>query len=163
LLGAHAAGIAPRLLARGEDEAGPWHRIERIRLPTIATHVEARGAQDAAWVERAARATLGALASLHEAADAVGSLDVVHADLSPTNLAVDASGERAILLDLDLAWWRDGPARDGAFRGTVAYVAPEVARGEPPTAASDLFSLAAVLLYAATAKPPRSGSSFAAL
>jgi hypothetical protein len=42
-------------------------------------------------------------------------------------------------------------------------VAPEVARGERPTAVSDLFSLAAVLLYAATGNAPRSGGSFVAL
>ena len=70
---------------------------------------------------------------------------------------------RAFLLDLELASWRGGSARDGAFRGTIAYVAPEVARGEPPTIASDLFALAATFLHATTGAPPREGPSLAAV
>ncbi|MBX3223218.1 MAG: hypothetical protein KF795_22090 [Labilithrix sp.] len=158
-------GVTPRLLASGEDELGPWHRIERVRVPTLSDRLaRAPGPLATAWIERAVRATLGALASLHEAADTRGPLLVVHADLSPANVAIDDAATRAVLLDLDLAWWRDGPSRlDGAFRGTIAYVAPEVARGEPPTAASDLFALAATLLHGVNGVPPRDGPSFAAL
>jgi serine/threonine protein kinase len=160
-----SGGVTPRLLARGEDELGPWHRLERVMVPTAAERVEAHGPLEPSWVEQAARASFAALAALHEASDERGPLDVVHADLSPTNLAVDDGGARVVVLDLDLAWWRDGPFshRDGAFRGTIGYAAPELARGERPTPASDLFSLAAVLLYCATGKAPRSGPSFAAL
>ena len=158
-------GVTPRLLESGEDAQGPWHRIERVPLPTLAERLaRAGGPLDPSWIERAIRAAFGALATLHEAADASGSLLVVHADLSPANIAIDDTGTRAVLLDLDLAWWRDGPARlDGTFRGTVAYVAPEVARGERPAPRSDLFALAATFLHAVTGAPPRVGSTFAAL
>lgn len=155
--------VTPRLLARGEDARGPWHRIERIRVPTLAARIE-RGPSDVAWVTRAAGAVLRALDTLHEAADDQGPLAVVHADPSPSNLAIDESGDHAILLDLDLACWRErSPPSDGAFRGTIAYVAPEVARGERPTIKSDLFSVAAALLHALTGSRPRPGDSFAAL
>lgn len=159
------SGITPRLLESGEDGRGPWHRIERVHVPTLAERVAAAGGPLApTWIERAARATFAALAALHEAADAAGSLEVVHADLSPANVAVDDAASRAVLLDLDLAWWREGPPRDeGVFRGTIGYVAPEVARGERPTQRSDLFALAATLLHGATGRPPREGPSFAAL
>lgn len=159
-------GITPRLLASGEDGGGPWHRLERIGVSTLAGRLErVSGPLDPAWIERASQAMFRALAALHEAADALGPLDVVHADLSPANVAIDDDASRVVLLDLDLACWREGPPRDGAFRGTIAYVAPEVARGERPTRASDLFALAATLLHAVTGAPPRSGggSSFAAL
>jgi eukaryotic-like serine/threonine-protein kinase len=158
-------GITPKLLASGEDARGPWHRIERIGLPTLAERLAAAGGALApAWIERAVKATFGALAILHEASDAGGPLLVVHADLSPANIAIDDAGSRAVVLDLDLASWREGPARnDGAFRGTLGYVAPEVARGERPTRQSDLFALAAALFHGVTGAPPRSGPSFAAL
>lgn len=150
--------VTPRLLEEGEDERGPFFRVERIAMPTLAERLEAAGGPlDAAWIERAFAAAMNALAVLHE-----GEPAVVHADLSPSNLAVADDGARVVLLDLELACWRDAPPRDGAFRGTLAYAAPEVARGEPPTPRSDLFSLAAVFLHAATGTLPREARTFAA-
>lgn len=160
-----ATGVTPRLLARGEDDGGPWHRIERVALPTLADHIERAGERplDRAFMERAARAAFDALAKIHEASDPRGHLAILHADLSPANVAIDATGARVVVLDFDLACFRDSPPRDGAFRGTIAYTAPEIARGESPTVRSDLFSLAATLLHGITGRPPRSGPSFAAL
>lgn len=150
-------GMTPRFLGSGEDGLGPWHRIERVRVPTLHERLaSAEGPLDAAWIERAVKVSFGALATLHEAADESGPLLVVHADLSPGNIAIDDDASRAMLLDLDLAWWRDGPIRnDGAFRGTVGYVAPEVARGERPTTQSDLFALAASLFHGVLGVAPR--------
>lgn len=172
LLGGH---VTPRLVDTGDDERGPWLRTAKLPFPTLAHRLDAVTATAAAtgadtpsldfgWLERAVEAALGALAALHEAADAVGPLSIVHADVSPANLALDDAGTCAFLLDLELASWREAPSpRDGAFRGTLAYCAPETARGEPPTAASDLFSLAATFLHAMTGTAPRAGPSFAAL
>ena len=161
--------ITPRLVATGDDERGPWLRTEKLPFPTLAHRLEAAVASgvpslDRDWIERALEAALGALAELHEASDAHGPLSIVHADVSPANLALDDSGTRAVLLDLELASWRGAPSsRDGAFRGTVTYCAPEAARGEAPTVAGDLFSLAATFLHAMTGAAPRTGSSFVAL
>ena len=156
--------VTPNLLDAGEDERGPWLRMEKISFPTLAGRLEQNGgaALDASWVERAARAAFGALADLHEATDAAGSLRIVHADVSPGNIAVDDDAGRAVLLDLELASWREGPPRDGAFRGTIGYCAPEIARGEPPSVACDLFALAATLLHASTGLVPREAPSLAA-
>lgn len=163
LLGLLRGSAFPRLIASGEDEHGPWHRVERIMLPTLAERI-ARGPVSPAWVTGAIPAVFRAVAELHEAADATGPLDVVHGDPSPANLAIDDTGTRVVLLDLDLASWRDGhPPLDGAFRGTLHYVAPEVARGEPPTVRSDLFAFAATLMEALLGHPPRDGASFPAL
>lgn len=157
-------GIGPRLLAHGRDARGPWHRVERLAMPTLAQRIERGGAVDPAWLDRATSALLRAFALLHEAADDAGPLAIVHADPSPANLAIDDAGDTAVLLDFDLAWWRDShPPSDGAFRGTIGYCAPEVARGERPTVQSDLYSLGASLLHASTGTSPRTGGSFAAL
>jgi serine/threonine protein kinase len=157
--------VTPRLVEAGEDDRGPWLRTEKLAFPTLAQRLLQSGgaALDAAWIERAAQASFAALAELHDAYDAGGPLLLVHADLSPANVAVDDAGARAALLDLELACWREGVARDGAFRGTVAYAAPEVARGEAPTPRSDLFALAATLLHAVLGAPPRDGPSLAAM
>jgi eukaryotic-like serine/threonine-protein kinase len=165
LLGALGGRVTPRLLAAGDDEHGPWLRMEKLAFPTLARRLEdARGAPlDRSWVERATLAAFTALAELHEASDADGPLHVVHADISPANLAVDDEGARVVLLDLELSCWRGSPARDGAFRGTIGYSAPEIARGETPTIASDLFALAAAMLHASTGVVPRDGASLAAV
>ena len=162
LLAALGGTVTPKLVGTGEDERGPWLRMERIPFPTLATRL-AGPTLAPAWIERATRAAFHALAELHEARDASGPLLVVHADISASNLALDDDGTRAVLLDLELATWRGSAARDGAFRGTVGTCAPEVARGEAPTVASDLFALAATLLHAAIGAPLRDGPSLAAL
>lgn len=162
-LGRLAEPPTPMFLARGEDAEGPWHRVATVSFPTLAERLSV-GPIDAGWVERAVGPAFAALAALHEAADDAGPLAIVHGDPSPGNLAIDDAAERAVLLDLDLACWREHalPA-DGSFRGTIAYVAPELARGEAPTTASDLFALAAALLHATLGRAPRVGSSLPAL
>ena len=163
LLGLLRGPSFPRLIASGEDELGPWHRVERAPFPTWAERL-ARGPVGRDLVLRAIPVVFRAVADLHEAADAEGPLAVVHGDPSPANLVLDDRVEHAVLLDLDLASWRDAhPPADGAFRGTLAYVAPEVARGHPPTVRSDLFAFAATLLEGILGHAPRRGHSFPAL
>ncbi|AKU99962.1 serine/threonine protein kinase [Labilithrix luteola] len=164
LLTALGGRSTPTLLASGEDARGPWLRMARVPFPTLAQRLEsASGPLESSWLERATRASFAALATLHEATDARGGLAVVHGDVSPANLAIDDEGRTATLLDLGLATFRDAPRRDGAFRGTLAYAAPEVARGEPPTVRSDLFALAATLLHGVTFAISRRGTTAAAL
>lgn len=149
---------APRLVAYGEDERGPFVVMERVDLPTLA----ARSPAPSAFVARAAVCALAALARIHEAADARGPLAIVHADISPANLLVDDTGDRVTFIDFGLARWRES-TEEGNFRGTLAFAAPEQARGEPIDARADLFALAASLLSVASGAPPRRGDSEAAL
>jgi serine/threonine protein kinase len=94
---------------------------------------------------------------------------MVHGDISPTNLLVTEAREaRAVLVDFGLATWLGAPPLDaGPFRGTLAYAAPETARGEPLDGRADDFALAASLLHAATDVPlravPVEGAGAAAL
>lgn len=149
--------VTPRLVTRGEDERGPFHRTLKVTHPTLLARLEA-GSIESDFIEHAARSAFAALAELHAATDDAGPLALVHADLSPANLAVSDDGSAVTILDFDLASWRESAPRDGAFRGTIAYAAPEVARGEAPTIRSDLFSLAAIFLHAMTGKRPRDGA-----
>ena len=51
----------------------------------------------------------------------------------------------------------------GPFRGTLAYAAPEVARGEPFGAPADVFALAASFLHATCGAPPRTTADSAVM
>lgn len=144
--------VVPRLVARGEDAEGPFVVTERLPS-TFATLLD-RVTRGGAFAIDPGRA-FAALAIVHEAG-------VIHADLSPANVAVADDG-RIVLLDFGLAVGAGAPNdRDGAFVGTVGYAAPEIARGEAPSVASDLFSLAACLVFAHVGRAPRSATTFAA-
>ena len=137
---------APRLVASGEDAQGPWLAMEVIAWPPLAAR---SGRRDPRWLERAAGAAFDALASVHAAG-------VVHGDLSPDNVMVSDDGKLAVLVDFGLARAPGMPPMpSGPFRGTLAYAAPEVARGEPFGPPADRFALAASLLHVWSGDSPR--------
>ena len=86
-------------------------------------------------------------ASLAATLAQVHSVGVAHGDLTPANVLFDADGQ-PVLADLGLAWL-DGEA--GGAGCTPAYSPPERLRGSPPSAAADVWSLAATLRAAAPA------------
>ncbi len=80
---------------------------------------------------------------------------IVHRDVKPSNVLLEPSG-RAVLTDFGIATY-DGATtltQSGTFMGSPAYVAPEVAKGERATPASDLWSLGATLYAAVEGRPP---------
>lgn len=88
--------------------------------------------------------------------------DVVHRDIKPENVMVDRSG-RVKLLDLGLA--RANPTlitdpHGATLRGTLAYIAPELLRGQAPySPQSEYYALALVLLELFNQKRIFSGGS----
>lgn len=116
---------------------------------TLADHVRQCGPLSPGQVAVLADTLCDALASAHREG-------VVHRDVKPSNVLFDDAG-RAYLADFGMATIRDatsGLTATGAVIGTPDYMAPEQARGEPSTPASDVFSLGATLLYAASGQPP---------
>ncbi len=96
------------------------------------------------------------LHAVHSIVDEKGeTLDVVHRDLSPHNLMLDATG-RTVLIDLGLAKARGqlGHTQTGVLCGKLPYMSPEQSRLDPLDARSDVFSLGSVLFELATGVPP---------
>jgi serine/threonine protein kinase len=94
-----------------------------------------------------ARELLEALAGVHAAG-------ILHRDVKPANLLIDAAGHLR-LTDFGIAQTLDATSltKTGMIVGTLRYIAPEVAAGGPATAASDLYSAGMVIRQLA-GEPP---------
>jgi WD40 repeat protein len=135
------------IYAAGHD--GTTHYIASQFIPgpagqagrTLAEAIDEDGLdfQEAAQVVR----------DLAEALAYAHDLGIVHRDVKPANVLLDARGG-AHLADFGLAHHQDEATKitqDGAVLGTPAYMAPEQARGQhnEPLPASDQYSLGIVL------------------
>jgi hypothetical protein len=100
------------------------------------------------------------VAQVAEALAAAHRRGIVHLDIKPTNILIDAAG-RPRLIDFGLAWLRDAwsDCTSPAWGGTLTYMAPEQARQEAERIgpASDLFALGGVLYFLLTGRAPFAG------
>ena len=93
-----------------------------------------------------------------QAADALGAAHargIVHRDVKPANLIVTPD-RRVKVTDFGIARAAEGVAltQTGQVMGTPAYISPEQAEGGPATAASDVYSLAAVAFECLVGRKP---------
>ena len=79
---------------------------------------------------------------------------IVHRDVKPANILVTAYGEPQ-LTDFGISRVTGGfETTAGTVAGSPAYTAPEVLSGQPPTVASDVYSLAVTLYCLLTGHSP---------
>ncbi|GLZ14145.1 serine/threonine protein kinase [Actinomadura sp. NBRC 104425] len=93
-------------------------------------------------------------AGLAEALVSIHRAGVVHRDLKPSNVILGLDGPRVI--DFGIAHAADAAVvtRTGFAVGSPGFIAPEQARGGVTGPAADVFSLGAVLVFAATGVGP---------
>jgi serine/threonine protein kinase len=143
------AGTGLRADDAGPDTAPmsvdrPFLVMELVDGPTLA-QVLADGAVEAARLQSIGSRLAEALAYVH-------FQGVVHRDVKPANVLLDAEGS-VKLTDFGIVRLLGDNARHtrtNQMIGTAAYLAPEQVTGQPVTPATDVYSLGLLLLEAST-------------
>ncbi|WP_078942747.1 serine/threonine-protein kinase [Streptomyces viridochromogenes] len=124
--------------------------MELVRGDSLATTLVRSGALPAERVARIAAQAAAGLAAAHRQG-------IVHRDIKPGNLLLDADGTLKIG-DFGIARFLDDPGAaltaTGQIVGTSLYLAPERALGQPAGPASDVYALGCVLYQLLTGRPP---------
>ncbi|MHC5018564.1 MAG: protein kinase domain-containing protein [Planctomycetota bacterium] len=181
LKAAHAAAATPEQRARFRREAEIGARLDHpgiVRVldydadadpPWLAMPLIA-GESLGGWARRTRpdwRAAVSVARDVAHAVQAAHDAGVVHRDLKPGNVLIDAQG-RTYVTDFGLAKESSASTKltaTGDALGTPAYMSPEQARGDLAQLgpATDVWSLGALCFELCAHRPPFTGDSHAAI
>ncbi len=141
------------------DEAGDFvfMVMAYVEGQTLEQRVRERGPLPATDAARILREVAWALAYAH-------AQGVVHRDVKPANILLEAGSGRALVSDFGIAHVIDAPALTSGTEvlGTAEYMSPEQASGEPVDGRSDLYALGVVGYYMLSGGVPFAGPTVAA-
>ncbi|CRK59923.1 putative serine/threonine protein kinase [Alloactinosynnema sp. L-07] len=131
-----------------EHDGEPWLIMEYLPSKSLATVLN-----EHEFLAPAEAARIGAqIAAALVAAHAAG---IVHRDVKPANVLLGEDGTVKITdFGISRATGDVTVTATGMLAGTPAYLAPEVAKGEQPTSAADVFSLGSTLYTAVEGHSP---------
>jgi serine/threonine protein kinase len=142
------SGLFTALVVDADVEAPvPWLATAYVSGPSLSEAVRDRGPLSVASL-------LALAAGLAKSLTAIHAAGVVHGDLKPSNVLLALDGPRVIDFGISQAAEAAPLARSGLVVGTPGFMSPEQAAGQPVGPLSDVFSLGAVLAFAATGRRP---------
>ena len=142
------SGIFTAPVVDADPEARqPWLVTAYVEGPSLADHVARKGAMPDSEV-----ISLGC--ALAEGLGAIHAAGIVHRDLKPSNVLLAGDGPRIIDFGISRAVEATSLTESGLIVGSPGYMSPEQADGREVGAASDVFSMGAVLAFAATGTEP---------
>jgi len=131
-----------------EEDGRPWIVMEFVPSRTLAQLVHEQGPLPVERVARIGMDLIDALQAAHQAG-------IVHRDVKPGNVLIDAQW-RAWLTDFGIATSSldSSITTEGVLLGSPSYMSPERARNEQSGPPGDLWSLGATLYTAVEGRPP---------
>ena len=141
-----------RLLSHGQEDGNLFFSMELVQGKSL--YDMQRGGHGFLWPQCMSIA-IDVCKGLKHAHDR----GIIHRDLKPGNLLMTSDGLVKIT-DFGIAKSYGGSHQTGTnILGTMDYMAPEQAKGEPVTVRSDVYSLGTVLYTLMTGKPPFTANS----
>ena len=138
------------------DAPVPWLATAYVPGPALNEAITRHGPLPATSV-------LALAAGLAEGLGAIHAAGIVHRDLKPSNVLLAEDGPRVIDFGISRAAEATMLTSTGTVFGSPSFMSPEQARGLRVGPASDVFSLGAVLTFAATGQGPFGSGSSATL
>ncbi|MFE9693562.1 protein kinase [Micromonospora sp. NPDC005806] len=142
----------------GEDELPDGGRADYLVMEFVDGEPLSRRIEAAGQLEVAE--TMSIVAQVAQALHAAHSRGIVHRDVKPSNLLVQADGT-VVLVDFGVARSTNVTSitSTNAVPGTALYMAPEQAAGRPVSGATDIYALGAVAYCCLTGTPPFTGDN----
>jgi hypothetical protein len=142
------SGLFTALVVNADVDAPmPWLATSYVAGPSLAEAVKDSGPLSATSLLSLATGLAKGLSAIHAAG-------VVHGDLKPSNVLLALDGPRVIDFGVSQAAEATPLTRGGLVVGTPSFMSPEQATGRGVGPLSDVFSLGAVLAFAATGRKP---------
>jgi len=138
------------------DGTPAWLATAYVPGPSLSEAVASHGPLPAG-------ALLTLAAGLAESLSAIHAAGVVHRDLKPSNVLIAEDGPRVIDFGISRAAESTALTQAGLVIGSPGFMSPEQAAGYEVGAPTDIFSLGAVLAFAATGEGPFGAGTTAAL
>jgi serine/threonine protein kinase len=129
------------------DGPVPWLATAYVAGPSLSEAVTRDGPMSV-------RSALALAAGLAEGLSAIHAAGMVHCDLKPSNVLLSQDGPRVIDFGISRAAEAVSVTGAGLVVGSPGFMSPEQAKGEEIGPPSDIFSLGAVLTFAATGEGP---------
>jgi serine/threonine protein kinase len=148
------SGVFTASVIQADAEADlPWVATAYVPAPSLSMLVRRCGPLPVPALRWLAAGCAEALQSIH-------GVGLVHRDVKPSNVLVAPDGPQVIDFGVARVAERVQLTATRGAAGTPAYMAPEQARDATLTSpASDVFSLGATLVFAATGHPPYRGDT----
>jgi hypothetical protein len=132
----------------GRSDGRPYIVMELVPGETLADRLAREGPLPPLEASRIATRVAEALEEAHRAG-------IVHRDVKPGNVMLTPAGDVKVMdFGIAAAAWAERVTTSGLVLGTPSYLAPEQAKSEKTTPASDVYALGAMLYEMVAGRPP---------